>query len=611
MGKDIKRKSPFEELYQKIVEMDDHRKKSGLLKHGRKDNKKMKGKEHDKPPELSFRSYDYTPIEYLRTGKPSLKIYKACGLIEHIDPPQFSGFRNSKGSFSSRATISEGNSTITTTDISQKQYHKLAALQRLRKPIEVLGNIERDEAKNKTFQNFLKIQKFRAADRPLRILQASKRELKIVNLFLRRVSKRLSDDPRMLLHAIEELVIERLRIVGTAYDQRYKDSLAAIICQAVSGGNAHNASGKLHTCIIGHPASGKKLLAHAALLLNCVGHEADAMRTKLAGLTGAIVKRKETWEVDPGLLSTSNHGVLVIQDFDKCKIRSDILPILGKVMEDGKCIVAGAAKAIFDAETSIHIDINRRSDLMLDSKQRRNVVDDTTLPTYILSRFDFICELDKNPKRQSHKAYELLLGKTNQAGRSEIARFCDKRDLDPERFMKLLAGSILERFRRIDTSPIRKYMARKFKEIEKANRSDMESLDDLSMFIMRLSKSVEKLVNALTRLQLRHKANRKAVDMAYQLLARKLEFLKEFNEDFSVPQYKVEGKAAFCRWLVARCGDKGFSPEKIIKKYEDEGFPCGKRKPRALRNWINSISSKESHGVWRIKEKHLKRYSKD
>lgn len=571
----------------------------------------MKSKDDDKPSELSYKDYDYTPIEYLRTGKPSQKIFKVTALIEHIDPPQFSGFGNSRDWFSSRATISDGNSTITTTDISKKQFHKLAALQRLRKPIEVLGNIERNETKTKAFQNFLNVHKFRAADRPLMILQASKQEVKTVNLFLTRVRKKLKDEPWLLLHAIEDLVVERLRIIGTTYDQRYKDSLVAILCQAVSGGTVSNASGKLHTCIIGHPASGKKLLAHAALLLNCVGHEADAMRTKLAGLTGAMVKRKETWEVDPGLLSASNQGVLVIQDFDKCKIRSDILPILGKVMEDGKCIVTGAAKAIFDAETSIHIDINRRSDLMLDSKQRRNVVDDTTLPTYILSRFDFICELDKNPKRQSAKAYELLLGKTDQAGRSEIARFCDKRDLAPERFMKLLTGSILGKFRRIDTSPVRKYMARKFKEIEKANRSEMESLDDLSMFIMRLSKSVEKLVNALTRLQLRQKANRKAVDMAFQLLARKLDFLKEFNEDFSVPQYEVEGKAAFLRWLVAKCGDKGFAPKEVIRKYEDEGFPCGKRKPRALRNWINSISSKESHGVWRIKEKHLKRYSKD
>lgn len=270
-----------------------------------------------------------------------------------------------------------------------------------------------------------------------------------------------------------------------------------------------------------------------------------------------------------------------------------------------------AVKETLDAETAIYIDLTRKSDLLLDESIVKDVTEeDTSLPTYIMSRFDYISELKKDPRPQHKKALKLLRSSDQETNRtSAIARYCKKNGIDLDRFLKLIVGFVMENFEEIDRAAVLDYMWKKFDQIKKTNKDNMGKMPDFAQFQMRLANSVIKFVNALTRLQLRKKSNKEVVDKAYHLLARKLDFLKGINRQLFVPQYRTTGKEAFARWLCDTYGSKKFAPEKAISRYKKEKYPCGKRKDRTIRIWIEEIAEMEEQGRWKIKKDVLEKYS--
>jgi len=550
---------------------------------------------------FSFQDFDYTDIDDLISMESDGKIVKMwCRNIKLHFPYQE---KSQNGSYKAKSRVTlmdQYGNKMESLEIPKSRYEKLKKYKRKGLPVEMLAKVVKGKIRN-VYINMLKILRVRPGDSPLRQMRASKLEEKLVKDYLFSTLLASKTGSRWeLFEAIREACIEYVGIIGTDIDDLFNDAIDGSICQAFSGGTVNSTNGKISTCVIGPSASGKKLLWGIAKLLNIVSEESQSIRVTPAGIT-AVMKKDLTL----GKIPLANGGVFGIQDFDKARNKYEILPIFSDVMEDGVCILSGATKAKLEAKTAIHIDINRFSDLYLKDGGSINVTDDTGLPTNIISRFDFIIELKKDTLLQSKKVTELLRKPSDanaDKGKGKIAVYCRKKGIDLDRFLKLIVAFVMTEFKDIDRRPVTDYMAEKLSQIERANKSNLDKVQDISMFQMRLANSFIKFVNALTRIQLLKKSNREAVDKALHLLSRKLDFLKCVNENYVIPSYRKMGPEAFQRWLRDKYGNKTFAPKDVIREYTKANSPCGEKSVRTLLYWIAKTSIKKKQGVWKVKK---------
>lgn len=405
-------------------------------------------------------------------------------------------------------------------------------------------------------------------------------------------------------------MINKHNIVGTDKDDRYLDSIEAMICQSVSIGKINNSNGKIHTCIIGPPSIGKKIFALIAHSLNIVAREIQASTWSVPGIIGSCKNKNGDWKVEVGYISAASQGVFIVQDIDKSKDLSSLFEAISPTMEDGIASVSKSGKAVFEAETSIHIDLNKKSHLTSQNGNTLDVFEDTGLSTYIISRFDFICEFPKDVFRQFDNA-RTAFRKAKQGIKklSKIEKYCNKHGLDLNRFLKVMTAYLIETYSDIDKSAVYDYIENKYEQIIQANTQNLHKLEYFPDFQMRFRNSVDKFVDALTRLQLSDTANTATVDKAFHLLSRKLEFLKSMDRALTLPIFKTNGPEALAAWLYEKYKDKKFEPEKAFNRYKKAGFPGGEVKSRQFRNWLKVIAVKKSNKKWRLKKEILARLS--
>ncbi len=452
-----------------------------------------------KKKSLNFEDLDYTELEDIQGIESEGEIIKVW--VRYIVPEELYQEEDYDGKYKAKTHAllkDQYGSYIKTTEFSKKTYFKLRDFEEIRKSIEVLAEVIKIK-KGKGFKNILKIRKFRSGDLPIRQIQATREEIKLVQKFLVIIAREFTNGNRWgLLYAIKEAAIERYNIAGTDIDEPFNDIIDAMICQALSGGSINNTNGRIHTCIIGHPSMGKKLFVLIAKLINVVFQEAQGARVTEAGLTAGMSK-----QLPIGSIPLANKGVFCLPDFDKCKIKEELLPIFNDVMEDAKCIITGIYKTELEAETAIHIDINRQSDLYPDESISKNLTEDIGLPTSIISRFDFIIELHEDLDLQYKKVEQLFTSSPNRnkKGKSKIAVFCRKNGIEFDRFIKLIVAYVTTEFQNINRDPVKIYMWDRFSEIITTNE-DGGNMSGISMFLMRLLNSYYKINDALTRIQL-------------------------------------------------------------------------------------------------------------
>ena len=554
----------------------------------------------------NFDDFEYTPIENVQSIESDGEIIKVW--VRNLWLDEIWQEKTAKDKYKAKSSAllkdQDGNK-IETTEFSKTTYFELREYKRKGLPIEVLAKVVKSEKKD-YFLNKLELLSHRIGDLPLRQIQASRNEIKLVQKFLAAIAAEFKKGNRWgLLEEIRNYVIEDLQIVGTEIDDLYSDSIDAIICQAFSAGKIGNTNGKINTCIIGPPAGGKKLLWLIAKQINYVSEEAQAIRVTPAGITASMSKYPEL-----GSIPLANKGVFGIQDFDKCEEKEELLPIFSDVMEDGKVVVTGVYKFEFEAETAIYLDINRLSDLYLDKNTFKNVTVDTSLPTNILSRIDFIAEFKNNPDLQDQKASQVFTNPSDRKKRKSIlAEFSIKNGIKTDRFIKLIVAYVMTEMKNVNTESVNKYMIDKFSQISAANKNNLDKIPELAMFQMRLANSFKKFVHSLTRIQLLDESNHDAVDIALNLLSRKLDFLKNINKNFSVPKYRKTGKWPFAKWIVDNYGKNTFAPEDVIKKYKKKGCPCGKVSVRTLRYWITDFAYKEEQNIWKIEDHIVEKFA--
>jgi len=134
-------------------------------------------------------------------------------------------------------------------------------------------------------------------------------------------------------------------------------------------------------------------------------------------------------------------------------------------------------------------------------------------------------------------------------------------------------------------------------------------IPDLHLYSGRLFTSIQKFVVAASRMQLRKRANKRAVKMAVQLVKRKLEFLRRVQPVSTISAPNTTGKLAFTKWLIDNYGSQFFAREETIKRYRKQNNPCGEVSDSTLRKWIEDVSNHDKHNKWSIRKEILNKFS--
>jgi hypothetical protein len=539
--------------------------------------------------EWNYAEYDFSSIRDATLRKASDKIIKIRGHVLQLDDALY----DNNDKLMSRAIIADGNKKISTTALTKKQYPLLEKYQENGNAIIILGEVVAvpSSRKGSSYVNGIKILDFRPARSALSIIAAKKAERKLVKYFI----KTVQNEKFGIFDSIKEAVIaERgIRIKGRKLLER---AIEVAVIQAFTYGRVLNTTGKIHTLLIGGSGCGKKLVAIAAGLINIVSESAQAGRITKAGLTADLSGKTVDGTIRLNLIPKVNKGIAVLQDFDKAPNKDELYPIISDVMEDGVCKVTGKENLSMDAETAFHMDLNPKSSQRTSNTFTEGILDDIGMDKYFLSRFDYINylpqkdgpEIDPIPPKDS-----------------KIHRFIEGEEISIERFIKVLVAYVLSNYAKIDTNSIQDFKDKKFNKMKKSYDVDRV----FSTYEERMKNSVIKFIEALTRLQLRKKSNKRAVNLAYDYLSDKMKFLEILNQEEEVKTYP-KGEQGFVRWVYDTYGAKTFTIKSLIEEYKNTGSLCGFFSKKTIYNWLHKYADSDKHNEWQLKPKVISKLSR-
>jgi MCM P-loop domain len=401
-------------------------------------------------------------------------------------------------------------------------------------------------------------------------------------------------------HILTTLVRE-IGIHGLEAASELNDSLEAVIVQAFSDGWVRNASGKLHTLIIGAPAVGKKLLTEAARVLNPVFYEAHPSKATVAGVCSTAKQEKGVWRSEPGYLPLAHRGVFAIQDFHAVKNaeREKLLGVFNMVMEDGKAYDSTAARQKHPALTSIHLDMNKRTDLFPDSQLRGETIvakrlDDIQIPMTILSRFDFIIDIPRDIQRQ----IEVALAMYDRSVRIVAPANAAQKSPEWARHLQVLVALLrTEHEEIVFPAEIMDVMQQKHQALLQRIENLLDQRPWLSDIQTRLANTAAKFVAAYARMNDRQSPLLEDVERAFRLLSRKFEFIATLAQQLQVPAtWETSERVDLDRWLQSRFAGQQVKTGEILKEYEKAfNIPLERR---TLDRHIPQVARNIRQGLW-------------
>jgi DNA replicative helicase MCM subunit Mcm2 (Cdc46/Mcm family) len=352
---------------------------------------------------------------------------------------------------------------------------------------------------------------------------------RVAGIFKKHVQKKNG-----IVKYIKKELIKNLGIKGLKSARQLNKCIDFMILQSFSDGMDEKNSLKLHSLVIGAPSVGKKLLTLIARILNPVSEEVACTDGKItpAGMVGDVKWSNGRRISNPGYLPRASRGVLCIQDFHAIKqARKKVLASFAQVMEDGMAIDSTVARWQHEALTSIHLDMNRYS--QINPAGTYDAYADIDIPTNILSRFDFIMDIPADLKRQTQVAYDISTGE-------KIISSLNRRVVENkwERKLKRMVAYIRTYFFKVKISDdINAYIREKIKSIAENNKNSSV----LSDTITRLAISVQRYVKAIASSKHSFKASKQDVDHAFEFIEEKLKFLSTFDH-VSIPKTMIQKK---------------------------------------------------------------------
>ena len=352
-------------------------------------------------------------------------------------------------------------------------------------------------------------------------------EERVAKIYMKHVVKKNG-----IVTYIKQELVKNLGIKGLKSAKELDKCIDFMILQSFSDGMDEKNSMKLHSLVIGAPNVGKKLLTLIARILNPVSEEVTCVDGKItpAGMIGDVKWGNGRRISNPGYLPRASGGVLCIQDFHVIKnARQKVLASFAQVMEDGIAIDSTVARWEHEALTSIHLDMNRYS--QVNPAGSYNAYTDIDIPTSIISRFDFIMDIPANLKRQSQVAYDISKGE-------KIISSLNRRIKEQkwERELKRIVAYLRTNFFEVKINQdINAYIRAKIESVVDAN----EFSPSLPNSITRLAISVQKYVKAIASSRHSFRASKEDVDHAFEFIEEKLKFLSTFDH-VSVPKTQIQ-----------------------------------------------------------------------
>lgn len=344
-----------------------------------------------------------------------------------------------------------------------------------------------------------------------------------------------SKEPGGIRAFIKRSLVENLAISGLQASRELDKCIDFMILQAFSDGMQNNFSMKLHSLILGPPASGKKILVDVARVLNPV-FEKGGHKITPAGLIGKVEIRDDRSVSEPGHLPRASGGVFCLEDAHNISgHRKLVFAALAEVMENGVVTDSTSARTVHEANTAIHLDMNRVSQVDPGAKVTRFT--DVEIYLNVISRFDFIMEIPPDPIRQFRVSDAML----RSAMKYSSSKSTQGMPIWERRLQRIIAY-VRTAFPSVNiSSEVSNYMASKFQGIVDANKEYIEStrLFILQSNAARMAHSLQKLVVACVRAGLRSEATKHDVDEAFLFVAEKLRFLKSFEESLNVPDFAL------------------------------------------------------------------------
>lgn len=427
---------------------------------------------------------------------------------------------------------------------------------------------------------------------------------------LRKTFEEEVSKPNGIFTFIRKELIEKLGVAGVKDFPELGKCIDVMIYQSFSDGmnSAPRYSNKLHTLVIGPPGIGKKFLIDLAKMINPVFNLATSVSGKInvAGLVAAVVGTGAKRISQPGYLPLSSGGVLALSDFHQLKgNRAAVLAALSEAMEDGKVTDSNSPRTSHEAETSIHVDLNRVVDV--DPSRPVDTYSDVNIPYNIISRFDFIIDLPGDLEVRL-KPIEAMFSKAT------VLSSYPSKELMPrwQRDLQRLVAYMRTYWREVGIPvEVNEYALRRVKEEFGVVGGHSTFLDArvLESNITRTARSVHKFVKAIACADHNPVATKGDVDRAFEFIREKIRFLATYREeDISsmIDPRRARIQERLDR-IVAAFGNREFTTGQVIDMQEP-GANEGERK--TIRQQVNRDLERLVHadrlesvrqGRWKLK----------
>lgn len=355
----------------------------------------------------------------------------------------------------------------------------------------------------------------------------------------KKIFEKNNQKPTSIRDYIKKELVTNLGIKGLDKAKELDKCIDFMILQSLSDGYKDNFTMKLHSLVIGPPASGKKLLVDIAKILNPVSEHISAIDGKItvAGLVGKTVYSEDHSESVNGSIPKASGGTLMIEDFHNIKRnRAPIMGAFAEVMEDGTVKDSTSANKKHVANTSIHVDMNKISQVDRSAKVDRHA--DVNIFSNVISRFDFIMDIPDDRSRQIEVALKMLDGERTFGGYGT-----SKDDaVDWRRMLKRFIAYYRTLIRQVTIdNATADYISTKFKIILDENQEYMKFTKyfTLQYNATRLVHSIDKLCVASARSRRSIKVEKEDVDIAFSFISEKLKFLAQYEEYLTVPDFTI------------------------------------------------------------------------
>lgn len=338
----------------------------------------------------------------------------------------------------------------------------------------------------------------------------------------------------MIVSLLEIVCLDRMPILLEAI--RFQ-----ILAAATDGARAH-------TLVIGPPGVGKSLIHKVAKMVQPTFKYALPTKVTEAGLIGdghSNAKQRR-----PGLLPQAHTGAFSVEDFNQAnQVKNQRLcSTFTHVMAEGVVSDASAAKVEYEAQVSIVMDANRKSDVRRTYSGKDGLdrfVEDTGVPTNILSRSTYIAEIPRDTKTQVQVSVEIIKNR-DALNATEKAVLKEK-----IRQLQVYLALMRERHQIVHVpDEVRERIEECLLAACNTTESRFEKHSEFADFMARLSKQMLMLVEAHARMQNRSTAVVGDVEAIFPFIWRKLDWLKSTLFGGQAETQVVDANAKARRMLI-------------------------------------------------------------